>query len=1343
LLQQQQARMHQQLLIQHQQQWWQQRQQQHYLLQQQSLQCEQQEFQLLQLRSQLWQQQHQQQQQSQQQQPQQPQLQQPQPQPLQQQLQSHQQHQREQPQQKHQQRQQPLLLQQQQQEQQKQQEQQQAWRWQQQQQQQQEQQRVEYKQFQEQQWQQLAQLHERQQKELLQHQQQHTQLLQHRQQQQQHQQQHQQHQREQQQQQQQQQHQPQQQQQQQQTVSERAVVDGTGASPSSHLALQASSHTQQHQQQPQQQQPRAEETAEAQHAHLSPRSPFLPSATTPAVAHRPHRVCDACSCQPAVLYCAADDAYVCEACDVFVHSANPLSQRHERVRLGPNGAPLKIDRRSGGVPTDAAAILSRPPAGRRGELAQSLLPPADESRVRGGAAACSDAEEGLAGSVAGPAAGANGAESSLSGLPSSMSGTSSSSHPPAPRRPAHAHYPPDTKGAAHGGVAGGGAGDAGRGAGRRGKAADGTDVAGASTVMPQGASAGGAMGGSLGMSRMIREGAAAMHAPQDHHPQHQQHQQQQQQQSTSQTREAAAHAQETGASWSLAASPRLTASLHPALPWSNAAAGAPHPPLTPPMGPFAKVPLVRAPASPFTPPSAYAGCLLSLPSAADVKAHVAAHVPPPRPSPPAQAATSAAAPASSAAATAGAAGGGRGVGMHEGRDRSRGDARAEREATGGEEKQGRGKGEERRKGVEAAAGWMDERVVQVCGEEEAGEAERAGRRGGFEEFDDIMGGMALGAEPCGGMGGVGRVGALDDIDEDDQFARDLALCMTPRAPAPRAATPPIACNPSRALRTSPQLAAAAEQAKARHADYCTPPPAASGAASPCAMSATGPVTAAALQPAPGPHAPRTHGLPLDGLRLPARPAKRQHLVALGLEAGAGDAHEGEAAGSAVGGKGKGGLRGTAEGGGLASIAEGGGASMGERGAGGAGRGATRCEARTQGGAVCGVQGAGMVCTLPCSLNCPQQHMHPPMRPHGLTPCPSLDRLSASCSVTPASPTAAAACMSVSHPAPHAPVTSFVSSSAAAACGAAASGVALSESVMDTRAAASHSHGQAGDEDDADAVQQRNAAGNGCSVERGAEWWKGSEGKRVREWSEKLGGCGEGVGGLSSGEAEGGVEEVEEVVMEEGAVEAHLKGVASHLTLLSAQPHCRPAQADQGEGGAGSRDGADRRAAAIRGVMGCLGAGGGGVRGCPSLHLNYADIISAWSDQGHDGQSPWMDDRPPSPATCAHPSVYSDPQPLQAAMTPQSVVSTGREEGPEGEVGESGVPRVASVPHGLDRAASDLLLEEGQAEGREARVLRYREKRRNRLFSKTIRYQVRKVNADRRPRIKGRFVKRDL
>ncbi|KAJ6407026.1 hypothetical protein OIU84_010529 [Salix udensis] len=43
--------------------------------------------------------------------------------------------------------------------------------------------------------------------------------------------------------------------------------------------------------------------------------------------------------------------------------------------------------------------------------------------------------------------------------------------------------------------------------------------------------------------------------------------------------------------------------------------------------------------------------------------------------------------------------------------------------------------------------------------------------------------------------------------------------------------------------------------------------------------------------------------------------------------------------------------------------------------------------------------------------------------------------------------------------------------------------------------------------------------------------------------------------------------------------------------------------------------------------------------------------------------------------------------------------------------------------------------------REARVLRYRERRKNRKFEKTIRYASRKAYAETRPRIKGRFAKR--
>jgi len=42
------------------------------------------------------------------------------------------------------------------------------------------------------------------------------------------------------------------------------------------------------------------------------------------------------------------------------------------------------------------------------------------------------------------------------------------------------------------------------------------------------------------------------------------------------------------------------------------------------------------------------------------------------------------------------------------------------------------------------------------------------------------------------------------------------------------------------------------------------------------------------------------------------------------------------------------------------------------------------------------------------------------------------------------------------------------------------------------------------------------------------------------------------------------------------------------------------------------------------------------------------------------------------------------------------------------------------------------------ESREARLMRYREKRKNRRFEKTIRYASRKAYAESRPRVKGRF-----
>ncbi|KAI4344375.1 hypothetical protein L6164_011609 [Bauhinia variegata] len=92
---------------------------------------------------------------------------------------------------------------------------------------------------------------------------------------------------------------------------------------------------------------------------------------------------------------------------------------------------------------------------------------------------------------------------------------------------------------------------------------------------------------------------------------------------------------------------------------------------------------------------------------------------------------------------------------------------------------------------------------------------------------------------------------------------------------------------------------------------------------------------------------------------------------------------------------------------------------------------------------------------------------------------------------------------------------------------------------------------------------------------------------------------------------------------------------------------------------------------------------------------------------------------------------------------QSVSSSSLDVGvvPEGN-------SVSEISYSLGRNSSDSsgmgnINQANQLCGmdREARVLRYREKRKNRKFEKTIRYASRKAYAETRPRIKGRFAKR--
>ncbi|XP_062178710.1 zinc finger protein CONSTANS-LIKE 5-like [Phragmites australis] len=81
-----------------------------------------------------------------------------------------------------------------------------------------------------------------------------------------------------------------------------------------------------------------------------------------------------------------------------------------------------------------------------------------------------------------------------------------------------------------------------------------------------------------------------------------------------------------------------------------------------------------------------------------------------------------------------------------------------------------------------------------------------------------------------------------------------------------------------------------------------------------------------------------------------------------------------------------------------------------------------------------------------------------------------------------------------------------------------------------------------------------------------------------------------------------------------------------------------------------------------------------------------------------------------------------------------------------------MPYTATPPsHSVSSVDVEVVPERGElavarpaplmGEGREARLVRYREKRKNRRFEKTIRYASRKAYAETRPRIKGRFAKR--
>ncbi|KAH9287643.1 hypothetical protein KI387_031760, partial [Taxus chinensis] len=106
----------------------------------------------------------------------------------------------------------------------------------------------------------------------------------------------------------------------------------------------------------------------------------------------------------------------------------------------------------------------------------------------------------------------------------------------------------------------------------------------------------------------------------------------------------------------------------------------------------------------------------------------------------------------------------------------------------------------------------------------------------------------------------------------------------------------------------------------------------------------------------------------------------------------------------------------------------------------------------------------------------------------------------------------------------------------------------------------------------------------------------------------------------------------------------------------------------------------------------------------SLKLDYEQVLSAWSGRGslyiqEDGRCPDMSD---------YDSASNAIENVEVGLVPDaSLIWKGAEE------------FNVKVNNGM----------------REARVLRYRQKRQTRLFSNKIRYQVRKLNAEKRPRLK--------
>merc|ERR1712176_1276992 len=95
-----------------------------------------------------------------------------------------------------------------------------------------------------------------------------------------------------------------------------------------------------------------------------------------------------------------------------------------------------------------------------------------------------------------------------------------------------------------------------------------------------------------------------------------------------------------------------------------------------------------------------------------------------------------------------------------------------------------------------------------------------------------------------------------------------------------------------------------------------------------------------------------------------------------------------------------------------------------------------------------------------------------------------------------------------------------------------------------------------------------------------------------------------------------------------------------------------------------------------------------------------------------------------------------PRQTHAAYAPPSALAVAVDSEPSSDSHQS-----ASEEEAACTAVETKPEEDEFTRNRRLCLERYREKKRNRRFSKKVRYHLRKMNADRRPRYKGRFIKK--